>query len=461
MRLLSILLFVVCIAPAVSAQTENDLVGWFIDDFESQTFDTRWKEVSGNWGLDGKNVVAKLASGDAFLSNEMYIMRTKPYVIDAMIQGAGGGVLFCLENRDKLQDGHAVFFTGSMVSIGYFNHIGTFVETRSIPYAMPERKPVQLKVSIDPANKRYTVAVFKQDVALEELHFRSGYAGLYANQNTVSFDYFQVLGYEQPDSPTLFLKSNATQLDHISYMTSMDDALLVSNPVVGIVQRITSRGTFVNEFYVQGLNSAPRGVFVNERKWVYIVDGGQNAVRIYNAGGQMELMFSEGLEDPRGITTDAIGNKIYVLDINAIRVYDSKGNQIETKAAGMFRDPKNIWQANGNLYVADHGNGRVVVLDAGTFEVKDEIKQDLVAPWDVFVDGEGYIYIADPGAEAVFQLDKNKQLVERIDPITIRGFISPRAVRVINEYVYVGDFERILAFKKGVLSVRPTLKLEM
>ena len=112
MRLLSILLLVIFMAPSVFAQSEDDLVGWFIDDFESTTFDQRWKEISGNWGLDGENVVAKITRGDAVLTNETYIMRTKPYIIDAMIQGAGGGVVFCLENREVLRDGHLALPVG-------------------------------------------------------------------------------------------------------------------------------------------------------------------------------------------------------------------------------------------------------------------------------------------------------------------------------------------------------------
>jgi hypothetical protein len=461
MRLLSILLILFCLAPAAFSQSEDELVGWFIDDFESTTFDTRWNEVSGNWGLDQKNVVAKLASGDAALTNEIYVMRTKPYLIDMMVEGAGGGVLFCLENHAELREGHVVYFTGSSLTMGYFDHVGTYVETRRISYAMPERKAVQLKVQVDPVKRRYTVTIFKRDVALEELRYRSGYFGVYSNQSNAKFDYFQVLGYEEPDSPTLFLKSNTTQLDHVSYITALGDALLVSNPIVGVVQRITGRGSFVNEYFVQGLNSHPRGSFVNDKRWVYIVDGGQNSVRVYNENEQMELMFSEGMEDPRAITTDASGSVIYVLDINAIHLYDRKGNQTGSKAVGQFKDPKNMWQANGNLYVADHGNARVVILDLATLEVKDEIKEEIVAPYDVFVEeATGDIYVADPGAMAVLRFDKNKSLVERFDPITIRGFISPRSVRVINEFIYVADFERILAFKKGVLSVRPTFKIE-
>ncbi len=51
-------------------------------------------------------------------------------------------------------------------------------------------------------------------------------------------------------------------------------------------------------------------------------------------------------------------------------------------------------------------------------------------------------------------------MVERIDPITMKGFICPRSVRVKDDRVFVGDLNRILVFKKGAMSIRPTNKIQ-
>jgi hypothetical protein len=88
------------------------------------------------------------------------------------------------------------------------------------------------------------------------------------------------------------------------------------------------------------------------------------------------------------------------------------------------------------------------------------IKDQLVSPWGVCTDVGGHVYVADPGAAAVFHYDGAGVFVERIDPITIRGFISPRAVLVRGDMVYVGDFDRILGFRKGVLTIRPSQTIE-
>jgi DNA-binding beta-propeller fold protein YncE len=150
---------------------------------------------------------------------------------------------------------------------------------------------------------------------------------------------------------------------------------------------------------------------------------------------------------------------VYVLDKNGIACFDKQGGSKGVKATGLFKDPKGLYMEGNLLYVADFGNGQVQILEKGTFNVARVIKDQLVSPWGVCTDVGGHVYVADPGAMAVFHYDGNGAFVERIDPITIKGFISPRAVLVRGETIYVGDFDRILGFKKGVLTIRPTMTI--
>ena len=431
---------------------------WLADDFNTGELKSTWIQTAGKWTVSNEHASTAGSSDRFALLNSTYIMRTKPYRIEAVLKGAGAGVVFCLENTSHLALGHAVFFTGAAISTGYFDFLGKYVETRSVDYLLPNSY-VRIRVQVEPIKKTYSIFVQDRDIAFEELRYISGYAGLYSHERGASFDYITVESDSKAETPSFYVKSNNRQIDHLSYMSMVDESLLISNPVIGIVQRISSVGSYINEVPVQGQNAIPRGLCVDEEKWLYVVDGGQNAVRIYNRDLLLERIISSELNDPRGVA--ASSGLVYVLDAEGIKVFDKKGTFQSAKAKGLFKDPKNLFLDDGSLYVADFGNGQVQVLNAKDFSPIRTIKEHLINPWDVCVDAQTKdIYVADPVVSAVLHYDLSGNFVERIEPITIKGFISPRAVRVRQNMVYVADFERILGFKKGVLSIRPALRIE-
>ncbi len=74
----------------------------------------------------------------------------------------------------------------------------------------------------------------------------------------------------------------------------------------------------------------------------------------------------------------------------------------------------------GDIYVADTGNNRIVVLD-GSLHLKEEITalllpgdrlEDLSSPSGVFVDGNGLLYIADKGNQRVLACDERRTAVK-------------------------------------------------
>jgi DNA-binding beta-propeller fold protein YncE len=241
-------------------------------------------------------------------------------------------------------------------------------------------------------------------------------------------------------------------------MALKEEGLLIVNPTVGIVQRITSVGTYVSEITIEEKTDL-RGVAADE-KASYVIDAAKNALRIFDNDDKLQTEISSDLDDPRDVAVDA--NRIYVLDKAGIAVFDKKNLAlIKRYAGGLFRDPKGIAVSADRVLVADFGNGQVQVLGKSDFSVAFVIKDDLVKPWGVTADPKsGDIYVADPGAVAVFRFDKDGGFVERIDPITIRGFVSPRDVLLLNDMVYVADYDRILGFRSGVLTIRPSLRID-
>lgn len=455
MRRLPLIAVGMLFAVLLRANAQDTQAGWIVDDFDAGELKSGWTIATGTWTPGDGKVVSGGSAEYATLINSLYLLRSKPYTIECAFTGAGG-VAFSLEHPDKLATGHIVVLTGSTISTGFIDIVGKYHETRAVDYIAPQGES-RIRVHVDPIKKQYTVTVGEREIGVEVLRSLSGYAGLCATKPGVRYDFFQVLGEGRPQSPSFFLKSNTRQLDHLSYMALMDESIVAVNPVVGMIQKITSTGSYVYEIAMQGQNVKPRGVCVDDNT-IYAVDGGTGAVRVFNSQLQLERIISTDMKDPRGVAI--LNGKILVVDAEGLKMFEKNGTFMGAKAKGLFKDARNIFVSGGKVYVADFGAGLVQVLD-GSLNVETSFKDRMVNPFDVCVDEKaGEIYVADPGLGAVLLYDLKGALIDVIEPITINGFISPRAVRVRGNMLYVGDYDRILGFKKDALSIRPQLRID-
>lgn len=436
-----------------NAQSSKNLNTWFSDDFKPPLKST-WTELAGKWNINEDESVSCAGAQDKFcLVQDLFLMRSKSYTIDVDVKRIGGGIMFGLENKNHLADAQVVFFNESNISFGYIDYSGNYVETRVVDHAF-EKNGATLEIVTLPKSRTFSISVNGKDYAREEMRFVSGYAALFSVKSGAQFDNFSIAGEGSPDAPAFFVKSNQRQLDHLSYMTLIGDGMILVNPVLNIVQHLTGNGNFVNEIAAKDAAQNLRGVCTDEDKFIYVVDAATNAVRLYDRDEKLDHTFATEINDPRGVA--AAGGNVYILDADGIKVFSKKGDYIGAKATATFKDAKNIFFEGGNLYVADFGNGQVQVLDASSFSVKMVISDQLQHPFDVSTDPKTHdIYVADPAAGKVFRFDSKGKLQEQLEPITIRGFISPRAVRIRQDMVYVGDLDRILVFKKGVQAIRP------
>jgi hypothetical protein len=457
MRFITPLLIGLFCAASVVAQENTALNVWLQDEFQEGLM-PGWAQVAGTWTAEAGTLTGRGGAEHLAMLHGTFVMSTKQAVLQLTVHTYGGGLVFNAEHPNSLTNSQVVKVLQGGLAMGYIDFTGNYIETR-IVYLQDIKLPVTMAIYTDPVKSNYSVLLDNRNVGLEEMRFNSGYAGPYTDVSPARFGGFRVSGSGAMDLPQYFVKSNKRQLDNLSYMCTRDDGILIVNPKLNIAQQITSVGTYVNELQVSEENAVLRGIATDETGRTFIVDAGNNALRIFDNRGGIERIITQGLDDPRDVSV--ANGKIYVLDKAGIAVFDAKSlASTGRKAGGLFKDAKGLYASGDKLYVADFGNGQVLVLSASDFSVDIVIKEDLVKPWGVVVEPKsGDIYVADPGAVAVFHFDKKGGFIERIDPITIRGFISPRALLIRGDMLYVADLDRILGFKKGVLTIRPTLRI--
>ncbi len=153
----------------------------------------------------------------------------------------------------------------------------------------------------------------------------------------------------------------------------------------------------------------PFGVAVAQNNKVYVVDGNNKLVRVFDGSAKYKKSFGAGqFVGPYGIAVDA-GNNIYVTDYDAnlVRKFNKKFKLVKSWGGygsddGKFDSPAGIWVDGTRVFVTDVGNNRVQVFDTnGSFMTKfggyGATKGKFYSPYGVVVDKLGYAYVADTG----------------------------------------------------------------
>lgn len=167
--------------------------------------------------------------------------------------------------------------------------------------------------------------------------------------------------------------------------------------------------------------SSPMGMAVDASGDTFVADSGANEVWEVPTGGGTPVAIGTGLKGPEGVAVDAAGD-LYIADTGNNRIVmvpvvsgklESADQQVvvangASLAGAALSGPTGLTvDLQGNLYIADTGNNRVVLLpgaSASNLLSAVNVGSGWSSPLATTVTAGGLIYVADSGNGNVYSL---------------------------------------------------------
>ncbi|MCA1579965.1 MAG: NHL repeat-containing protein [Acidobacteria bacterium] len=166
-----------------------------------------------------------------------------------------------------------------------------------------------------------------------------------------------------------------------------------------------------------GLKS-PSDASLDEKGRLWVVDQGGSALRIFDGnGGSLGGWGGRGtgeyaMKDPSGIAIH--GDNVYVADTynTGVEVFSQAGQWKGKSSAGLYNPHDVAVGADGQVWITDTGNGRIVVCGADLGSPRSVGKQgagpeEFSAPIGIAIGPSGDVYVADAGNGRVQVLNPN------------------------------------------------------
>jgi DNA-binding beta-propeller fold protein YncE len=214
-------------------------------------------------------------------------------------------------------------------------------------------------------------------------------------------------------------------------------------------------------FEISGQLSQPSDVAVAGNGKIYVVDGVNGKIRIFNQNGRALASFgSPGagpgeFKNPLGIDIDRSG-KIYIADAGnrRVQIFDPEGNFITALAMQSDHahppDPTDVAvdESRNRCYVVDNDNHQILVYDLATLKLTDTYggpgsgKRAFRYPFLLALDKSQYLYIVDVINTRVQVLNPEGLFVNFIGAWGVEKgeLFRPKGVALDkNDRIYVSD----------------------
>ncbi|MHB1295790.1 MAG: flippase activity-associated protein Agl23 [Anaerolineae bacterium] len=188
-----------------------------------------------------------------------------------------------------------------------------------------------------------------------------------------------------------------------------------------------------------GQLARPKGIDHDAEGNLYVADSANHRIQVFDANGQaLRQWGSQGaepgqLQEPWGVAVAANGD-VYVADTwnHRIQVFDSEGQYKlawgvfgETSdpntSGGLLYGPRDLaFDSQGNLYVADTGNKRIIKFDAqhqmiGAVGGLGDAEGQLQEPVGIAIGPDDMLYVADTWNHRIQVFDSDLKLVRSWD----------------------------------------------
>ena len=163
----------------------------------------------------------------------------------------------------------------------------------------------------------------------------------------------------------------------------------------------------------------PYGVAVDSAGLIHVVESSNKRVQVFDTNGNFQYAYG-GLYYPRGISI--VKSKVYVADTNnrRVAVFNENGaflSEVKDNGAAEtgFYNPRGIsMDSEGNLWVADSGNNRVLKIDS-TGKVIKKVTQLLDLPIGVQVDGSDNVWVTSYYNSRIIKYNSSGKLLKVFD----------------------------------------------
>ncbi|MBI5408080.1 MAG: NHL repeat-containing protein [Nitrospirae bacterium] len=204
----------------------------------------------------------------------------------------------------------------------------------------------------------------------------------------------------------------------------------------------------------------PSDVSVSRDGFIYVVDGVNNKIKVFNQSGKFIFSFGKKgggngeFNFPLGIDIDSTG-RVYVADSGNHRVqaFNSTGGflgQIKISSkSGRPADPTDVAidESGNKLYVADNNNHYILVYSLATGQLIDtygspgEGEREFRYPFLMDLDKHNYLFVADVINTRVQVLNPEGRYVTSIGGWGVEKgeFFRPKGVALDDDKVYVSD----------------------
>jgi len=206
--------------------------------------------------------------------------------------------------------------------------------------------------------------------------------------------------------------------------------------------------------------SQPSDVAVSENGRIYVVDGVNNKIKVFNSSGVFQSSFGQKgssnghFHFPLGIAVDN-NDRIYIADSgnHRVQIFGPSGAFIaKITLPGDGNSPPDptdvaVDETRNRLYIVDNNNHWILAYNLTTLELLDTYgsagmeKREFRYPFLMTLDHEKYLYIVDVVNTRLQVLNPEGLFVNIIGGWGVEKgeFFRPKGVAIDNNLVYVSD----------------------